>query len=93
MPPWAPDLPALGEVDSGQLTPEDLSPASSVPGASIAPNASTLRMTAPTRPFRPVRRPPRGLMRAVVLVGGFGTRLRPLTASIPKPMLPIGHGR
>ena len=30
-------------------------------------------------------------MRAVVLVGGFGTRLRPLTASIPKPMLPVGH--
>jgi len=30
-------------------------------------------------------------MRAVVLVGGFGTRLRPLTASIPKPMLTVGH--
>ncbi|MGI9646199.1 MAG: sugar phosphate nucleotidyltransferase [Ilumatobacteraceae bacterium] len=30
-------------------------------------------------------------MRAVVLVGGFGTRLRPLTASLPKPMLPVGH--
>src|SRR5262245_42824463 len=30
-------------------------------------------------------------MRAVVLVGGFGTRLRPLTNRIPKPMLPIGH--
>ena len=30
-------------------------------------------------------------MRAVVLVGGFGTRLRPLTDRVPKPMLPIGH--
>ncbi|MBI4883209.1 MAG: NDP-sugar synthase [Actinobacteria bacterium] len=30
-------------------------------------------------------------MRAVVLVGGFGTRLLPLTLSIPKPMLPVGH--
>lgn len=30
-------------------------------------------------------------MRAVVLVGGFGTRLRPLTHAIPKPMLPVGH--
>jgi mannose-1-phosphate guanylyltransferase len=30
-------------------------------------------------------------MRAVVLVGGFGTRLRPLTLHIPKPMLPVGH--
>ncbi|MFK8026218.1 MAG: sugar phosphate nucleotidyltransferase [Ilumatobacter sp.] len=30
-------------------------------------------------------------MQGVVLVGGFGTRLRPLTNSMPKPMLPIGH--
>jgi len=30
-------------------------------------------------------------MHAVVLVGGFGTRLRPLTNSVPKPMLPIGN--
>jgi mannose-1-phosphate guanylyltransferase len=30
-------------------------------------------------------------MRAVVLVGGFGTRLRPLTLTVPKPMLPICH--
>lgn len=30
-------------------------------------------------------------MRAIVLVGGFGTRLRPLTLDVPKPMLPIGH--
>ncbi len=28
---------------------------------------------------------------AVVLVGGFGTRLRPLTYRVPKPMLPVGH--
>ena len=30
-------------------------------------------------------------MHAVVLVGGFGTRLRPLTLTIPKPLLPIVH--
>lgn len=30
-------------------------------------------------------------MLAVVLVGGFGTRLRPLTNDIPKPMLPVVH--
>jgi len=28
-------------------------------------------------------------MFAVVLVGGFGTRLRPLTNNVPKPMLPV----
>ncbi len=30
-------------------------------------------------------------MIAIVLVGGFGTRLRPLTNDIPKPMLPVVH--
>ena len=30
-------------------------------------------------------------MQAVVLVGGFGTRLRPLTNVVPKSMLPIAH--
>ncbi|HVF32915.1 MAG TPA: NDP-sugar synthase [Acidimicrobiales bacterium] len=30
-------------------------------------------------------------MRAIVLVGGEGTRLRPLTFSIPKPMLPVAE--
>ncbi|HTA40617.1 MAG TPA: nucleotidyltransferase family protein [Candidatus Acidoferrales bacterium] len=32
---------------------------------------------------------PRALQ-AVVMAGGFGTRLRPLTEDVPKPMLPVG---
>ena len=28
-------------------------------------------------------------MKAVVMAGGFGTRIQPLTSSCPKPMLPI----
>jgi NDP-sugar pyrophosphorylase family protein len=30
-------------------------------------------------------------VKVVLLVGGFGTRLRPLTFSIPKPLLPVGE--
>lgn len=29
-------------------------------------------------------------LNAVIMAGGFGTRLRPLTEDIPKPMLPVG---
>jgi dTDP-glucose pyrophosphorylase/CBS domain-containing protein len=29
-------------------------------------------------------------LRAIVMAGGYGTRLRPLTESLPKPMLPVG---
>ena len=29
-------------------------------------------------------------MKAVILAGGRGTRLRPYTRSLPKPMLPLG---
>ena len=41
------------------------------------------------------RKLPRSLqsreMKAVILAGGMGIRLRPFTFSIPKPLLPIGE--
>ena len=30
-------------------------------------------------------------MKAVLMAGGFGTRLRPLTINLPKPMVPVGN--
>src|SRR3990170_3404466 len=30
-------------------------------------------------------------MKAVIMAGGFGTRLRPITTHLPKPLVPIGN--
>ena len=30
-------------------------------------------------------------MKAVIMAGGFGTRIQPLTINLPKPMIPVGN--
>ncbi len=93
MPPWAADLAELGAVDTGP----DRARRRRVPGGLDAPAATA--GTGAETPARPARRRRHAgtdahdrrrhhhhgrLMRAVVLVGGFGTRLRPLTDTVPE---------
>ena len=104
MPPWSSDLPSLGAVDTGQVAPDDdRSPdrrrraivRSTAPARHRRLDAGHVRAgdaTATTPPASTAPPTTLGLsMYAVVLVGGFGTRLRPLTDHVPKPMLPIVH--
>ena len=30
-------------------------------------------------------------MKAVIMAGGFGTRIQPLTINLPKPMIPLAN--
>jgi dTDP-glucose pyrophosphorylase len=86
-PAWAPKIPTTAPVGSAPSLLLELMSRHALRHVPLVDAEGRVAEIAVLSDFIKTLEPP---MRALVMAGGFGTRLRPLTDELPKPMLPMG---
>ena len=86
-PEWAPQIPTTAPIGSAPSLLLDLMSRHTLRHVPLVDAHGRVVEIALLSDFIKTLEPP---MRALVMAGGFGTRLRPLTDELPKPMLPMG---